>query len=96
MTIPFEFFSDRLSRIEMYHDFLKDIKFHNYKSSFELHVFGIVNHYQRIQKVVKQTMSLKRKSLTSTHYNSSQKCPIKNCLGYFFYLQRNNFSKYLF
>lgn len=72
MTIPFVLFSDRLSQIEIYHDFLKDLEFYNHISSFEVHVFGVVNQYQRIQEVLKRMMSPKKESLTSRNNDHHQ------------------------
>jgi hypothetical protein len=88
MTIPFVFFSDRLSRIEIYHDVLKDFEFHNHITSFELHVFGIVNQYQRIQKVLKRMMSINDKSISRNNDSSQFKLDI-----YYFILTWDKLKK---
>jgi hypothetical protein len=88
MTKPFVFFSDRLSRVEIYKDFIKDFEFQNNISSFEIYVFGIVNQYQRIQKVVKQNFRLKKVSSTLRNNNSQVKLDI-----YYFFLTWDKLNK---
>lgn len=76
MTTHFEHYCSRLTRVKIFDDIYRDFDLINAVSSFELHVFGIVNQYQRIQKVVKQFAKLKDKPSNSKHNSSQMKLDI--------------------
>jgi uncharacterized alkaline shock family protein YloU len=46
----FEFFSNRLSRVDTFPDIIKNSEFFIHISQFELHVFGVINQYNRIHE----------------------------------------------
>lgn len=72
IMVQFEYMSNRLSRVEIYHDFFKDIEFYQHISSFELHVFGIVSQFHRIQEVLKEIITFNEERQETNKNNSSQ------------------------